>query len=150
MSKVKVLFVCTFRGARARIAEIMANQLASADIAFYSSGFESGTIGGLCQKVMQENGFNFPNTPLKTIFERRSDSEQFDVIITMCDEVTYESCAVLLASIAAMFTEGNRMIHWSVPDFSSLTGTESERKQKSEDIRDQIKSHVSSFLVDLS
>jgi hypothetical protein len=36
-----------------------------------------------------------------------------------------------------------------VPDFSTLTGTDIERKQQSEDIRDMIKTLVSNFLVDL-
>ena len=149
MSKVKILFFCTFRGGRARIAEVIANELVSTDIAFYASGFESGAIGGLCQKVMQEDGFNFPDTPLKTVFERSFDKERFDFVVAMCDPVTYENCSLLLESISNIFSDGHPLTHWSVPDFSTLTGTDIERKQQSEDIRDMIKTLVSNFLVDL-
>ncbi len=40
MDKVRVLFVCTFFGGRARIAELYARKMGLEHIDVYSSGFE--------------------------------------------------------------------------------------------------------------
>jgi protein-tyrosine-phosphatase len=150
MNRVKVLFVCTYYGGRAKIAERVASRLTDAEYDFFSSGFESGVLGGFCLEVMKGEDPNFPTSPLKTIFERYYDGERFDHVITLCDDVTFEHCALLLNSVSNLFSNTSQLVHWSIPDFLSLEGSDLDKKDGAEKIRDSIKDCVSSFLRELA
>lgn len=149
MEPIKVFFVCTYFGGRAKIAELEANRLTDEKYEFFSSGFESGTLGGLCLEVMKGEDANFPTAPLKTIFERYHDGERFDYVITLCDDLTFEHCSLLLDSITNLFSTTSQLVHWSISDFASVSGSELDKKKQAENIRDSIKESVSSFLDEL-
>jgi arsenate reductase len=149
MDRIKVLFVCTYFGGRAKIAEVQADSLTDEKYEVFSSGFESGTLGGLCLEVMKDEYPNFPTAPLKTIFDRYHNGEQFDYVITLCDDLTFEHCSMLLDSITHLFSTTSQLVHWSIPDFASLSGSEFDKKKQAENIRDSIKGCVSSFLDQL-
>jgi len=149
MTRSKVLFVCTFFGGRARIAELYAEQFCSGQIEVSSSGFESGPIRGLPLAVMEEAGFNFPTDPLVTVFERYAKSETYDYVITLCDEASAEQCPTFRDSVDMVYGKKAKMLPWSVPDFLALKGVPAEQLEGARDIRDLIKEKVIVLLSEL-
>lgn len=142
----KVLFVCTYQGARSRIAEEFIKQGAPGKIEVHSSCFESGKIGPLPIEVMREVGICLPTEAPKSVFDRYKEREIFDYVISLCQEDTMEQCPIFQTNIDALYAKKAKRINWSVSDFKSLSGSEEERKAGAREIRDQIKSEVVSFL----
>jgi arsenate reductase len=146
MERKKVLFVCSYQGARAIIAEEFVKQIAPGKIEAYSSCFDPGRITSLPIDVMGEVGITLPSESPRSVFDRHRDGETFDYIITLCFEATTELCPVFKTSVDAMYAKEAEMIYWSIPNFLSLRGTEEEKKDGARAIRDEIKSEVISFL----
>ena len=146
MDKVRVLFVCTFFGGRARIAELYARKMGLEHIDVYSSGFESGTLGGLPVQVMEEAGFEFSTVPLTTVFDRYASNETFDYVITLCHEASTEKCPVFRGSVDMIYGEQAQILGWSVLDFLALKGVPDEKLDGARKIRDRIKAEVYEFL----
>jgi arsenate reductase len=146
MAISKVLFVCTFFGGRARIAELYAKKFYSGKLEVFSSGFESGLIQGLPLAVMEEEGFNFPTDPLVTVFERYAKSETYDYVITLCNEASAEHCPMFRDSVDMVYGNRAKILPWSVPDFLALKGVPEEKLEGARDIRDLIKQKVATFL----
>ncbi|MDG1818229.1 MAG: hypothetical protein P8H31_00190 [Porticoccaceae bacterium] len=146
MDRVRILFVCTFFGGRARIAENYAQQMGLEHIEAYSSGFEAGTLGGLPVRVMEEAGFNFSTTPLTTVFERYANNESFDYVITLCHETSTEKCPVFRDSVDMVYGKQAQILDWSILDFLALKGFPDEKLEGARKIRDTIKSEVYEFL----
>ncbi len=146
MKKPRVLFVCTYRGARGMIAEEFAKKLAPGKIDAYSSSFEPGTIGNLPIAVMKEVGIDLPKEAAKPVFARYKDKETFDYVITLCHKTTTEQCPVFTTNVDVLYAKKAERLSWSIPDFSSLKGTEEEKKIEARKIRDQIKENLLAFL----
>lgn len=146
MEKKKVLFVCTYNGARSRIAEKFVKLSAAGKIEAYSSCFGSGKISPLPVEVMREIGVDLPTVAPKSVFERYKEGDVFDYVITLCHEATTEQCPIFKTNVDTLYGREAERISWSVPDFESLTGTEDETKAAARTIRDRIKSEVISFL----
>lgn len=149
MNKIRILFVCTFCGGRARIAELYTSQVGMAHIEVSSSGFEAGTIAGLPLLVMEEAGFNFPTAPLTTVFERYANSEPYDYVITLCDDASNEHCPMFLDSVDTVYGKDSQIINWSVTDFLALQGLPEEKLDGARKIRDLIKTKVIDLLPQL-
>ena len=147
MERKKVLFVCTYAGARSRIAEEFIKRSAPSKIEAHSSCFESGKIGPLPIEVMREVGIDLPTEAPKSVFEQYKERDVFDYVITLCYEATTEQCPIFKTSVDALYAKKAERISWSIPDFKSLSGTEEERKAGAREIRDKIKSEVISFLA---
>lgn len=149
MKRKKVLFVCTYNGARSRIAEEFIKRIASDKIDAYSSSFESGKIDSLPIEVMRELGIDFPTEAPKSVFERYKAKEVFDYVITLCYAASIEQCPIFRTSVDTLYAKEAQRISWSIPDFKSLSGTEETRKAGAREIRDQIKAEVISFLAQI-
>lgn len=147
MDKVRVLFVCTFFGGRARIAELYARKMGLEHIDVYSSGFESGTLGGLPVQVMEEAGFEFSTVPLTTVFDRYASNETFDYVITLCHEASTEKCPVFRDSVDMVYGKQAQILGWSILDFLVLNGSPDENLEDARKIRDTIKAEVYGFLA---
>lgn len=147
MERKRVLFVCTYHGARSRIAEEFIKRSAPGKIEAYSSCFESGEIGPLSIDVMREVGIDLPAEAPKSVFERHAERDVFDYVISLCHEDTTEQCPIFKTTIDAIYAKEAERISWSVPDLKSLSGTEEEKKYRARDIRDKIKLEVISFLA---
>jgi arsenate reductase len=143
----RVLFVCTFSGARSLIAEKFANQLAHGKIEAYSSSFESGKIGPLPIAVIKEIGIDLPADAPKSVWDRYMEKEAFDWVITVCDEISgMQQCPIFRENVDDLYAGNAKMLSWSVPPFSFLGGSDEERKAGARKIRDQIKREVLSLL----
>jgi arsenate reductase len=146
MERERVLFVCSYQGARARIAEEFIKQIAPGKIEAYSSCFDPGKITPLPIDVMREVGIDLSAKSPKSVFEQHKDGEVFDYVITLCYEATTELCTIFRKNIDTLYAKHAEMIHWSIPNFKSLMGTEEEKKAEARIIRDEIRSDVISFL----
>ena len=146
MERKKVLFVCTYHGARSRIAEEFVKRIAPGRIEAYSSCFDPFKISPLPIDVMREVGIDLPVESPKPIFYRYKERDVFDYVICLCHEVSTEQCPLFRRSIKALYARKSETLSWSIPDFKSLSGTEEERKAGGRVIRDKIKSEVISFL----
>jgi len=150
MERTKVLFVCTYHGARSRIAEEFVKQIAPERIEAYSSCFDPFRISPLPIDVMREVGIDLPAESPKPIFYRHKEREFFDYVICLCHEVATEQCSLFRRSIKALYARKAETLSWSIPDFKSLSGTEKEREAGGRVIRDKIKSEVILFLTQIS
>ncbi len=147
MERKKILFVCTYHGARARIAEEFVKLVAGEKIEAQSSCFESGKIGSLPIEVMREVNIELPKETPMSVFERHKKREVFDYVITLCHEATTEQCPIFRSNIDAIYAKKAERIAWSIPDFKSLIGTEEEKMAGARKIRDKIKAEAISFLA---
>jgi arsenate reductase len=147
MERKKVLFVCTYHGARSRIAEEFTKQIAPDSIKAYSSCFEPGKIGSLPIDVMKEVGIALSTEAPKSVFERYKDRDDFDYVISLCHEATTEQCPIFKTNVDGLYAKKAKRISWSILDFKSLRGTEEEKKAGAREIRDKIKSEVIEFFT---
>jgi arsenate reductase len=150
MERKKVLFVCTYHGARSRIAEEFTKQFAPGRIDAHSSCFDPFRIGPLPIEVMREAGIDLPADSPKPIFYRhREDGDIYDYVICLCHEVSTEQCPLFKKNIDVLYAKKAETISWSIPDFKTLSGTEEEKKANARIIRDMIKINVISFLAQI-
>jgi arsenate reductase len=147
MKRKRVLFVCTYHGARAQIAEDFIKLSAPGKIEARSSCFELGKIGPLPIDIMREVGIDLPKKAPTPVFELYKKREVFDYVISLCHEPTTEQCPIFKTNIDTMYAKEAERISWSIPDFKSLSGTEEEKKAGARKIRDKIRSKVISFLA---
>jgi protein-tyrosine-phosphatase len=147
MKTPRVLFVCTFHGARSRIAEEFVLRLAPGRIEAYSSSFESGRIGALPIEVMKEVGIDLPRETPKSVYDRYRDKEVFDYVVTLCHAASRELCPTFLNHVNVLYAKKAERLFWSVPDFASISGTDESRRVEARKIRDQIKAQVVDFLA---
>jgi len=142
MTKPRILFVCTFFGGRARIAELYAMQMAQEQV-------EAGRLGGLPLEVMSEENLSLSIDPLTTIFERYANNQVFDYVITLCNEASTEQCPVFRTSVDMVYGKDAEIRNWSVMDFITLQGLPVEKLEGAREIRDSIKDNVSEFLLEI-
>jgi arsenate reductase len=145
----RVLFVCTYHGARSQIAEAFINLIAQGKIKAHSSCFEQGKIGPLVIDVVREIGVDISSQGPKSVFERYIEGDSFDYVISLCHEASTEQCPTFKKSVDTLYSDEAERIIWSIPDFKSLSGTEEEKKVKAREIRDKIKSEVILFLAQM-
>lgn len=149
MDKYRVLFVCTYFGGRARIAELFTRQAGLQNVSAFSSGFESGAINGLPNIVMEEAGFEFSSDPLVTVFDRYANSETFDYVVTLCHDASAEQCPMFRDSVDMVYGNKSEMIAWSIPDFIALQGLPEEKLEGARNIRDMISVKVANLLSEI-
>ena len=145
----RVLFVCTYFGARSLIAEGFCRQLAPHKIAPFCSGFEAGKIGSKVIDLMNEVAIVPSTKPLKTVFERHRQKEVFDYVVTLCHEVSAEECPVFQNCVDTMYSREARRIQWSIEDFYSLEGEGEVWLKAAREIRDTIKTKVIQLIAQI-
>ena len=143
----RVLFLSTFSGERSLIAEKLTNQLAHGKIEAYSSGIESGKMGRLPIAVMKEIGIDLPTDAPKSVWDRYMEKEAFDWVITLCHEISgLQQCPIFRENVDDLYAANAKILSWSIPPFSSVSGSDEEKKAGARKIRDQIKHEVLTFL----
>ncbi len=138
--------MCASHGARGRIAEEFAKQIAPKKIDACSACFDPRKISSLPIDVMREVDFDLPAESPELIFNRHKKGDVFDYVISLCDEVSTDECPLFKRSIDLLYAKEAETFSWSIPDFKTLNGTEKEIKTSAREIRDKIKSEVILFL----
>jgi len=133
----KILFVCIHNSARSQMAEAFVNHLCDDRFAAFSAGIEPGKLNPVVVKAMQEIDIDISHKHTRSVDDCLQSGEQYDYIITVCDETAAERCPV--------FPGSGQRLHWGFPDPSALQGSEAEKLARTQDIRDQIKQKIESW-----
>jgi arsenate reductase len=137
-SPFRVLFLCTHNSARSQMAEGLLRHVARGSVEAHSAGTEATHVRPLAMKAMAELGIDIAGHESKTL--ERYLSEPFDAVITVCDDAN-ETCPV--------FPGARLRLHWSFPDPSGATGTESEQLAVYRTVRDAIRRRIVDELLPL-
>ncbi len=138
MKKQNVLFVCIHNSARSQMAEAFLNELGKERYQAQSAGIEPGKLNPYVVKVMAEIGYDISHNKTNSVQEFLDNSKQIDIVITVCDETSAESCPVFPGKV--------KRLHWSFADPSAISGTEEEKFSSIRKIRDLIKNRVIEWL----
>ncbi len=120
------------------MAEAFLNKLGEGRISAQSAGLTPGRLNPRVVAVMAEIGVDISKNRTKDVQEFIDRKEQFDYVVTVCDEASAEQCP--------NFPGKARRLHWAFEDPASLTGSEDERLARTRHIRDQIRLRVSEWL----
>lgn len=150
MKQLKILVVCTKMGARSSIAKAYLSHFGGPGLSVQSASFDEGRIPAVITEIMTEAGFEFTGQRPRSVFNYKENNEQYDYVLSICDESTNEICPVLYDSIEALFSESARIIKWDIPDISAVEGEPEEVKKKLRRIREKIAAKVRNFLAALN
>ena len=139
--KQRVLFICVHNSARSQMAEAFLNEICGDDFDAHSAGLEPGKLNPLAVKAMREIGIDISQQQTQFVSDVLKSGEQFDYVITVCDESSAERCPI--------FPGDAKRLHWSFPDPSALSGTHDERLARTRKIRDQIRARIEAWCAEV-
>lgn len=137
---IRILVICTGNAARSQVAEGLFRRLGEGEVDAHSGGTHpAGFVHPLAIEAMKERGIDISHLKSKSfsIYER----EEFDYVITVCDEAQQE---------CPRFTGAAKQLHWSTPDPSFLSGSEEQRKEAFRQTVDSLEARIKSFLEDIT
>lgn len=134
MNKTKILFVCIHNSARSQMAEAFINHFYGDNFIAESAGLEPGSLNPLVVQSMRKIGIDISNNQTKDVFSFIREGRKYDYVITVCDEASGQRCPVFPGAL--------KRINWSFDDPSSFTGTDVEKLEKINKIRDAIKMKI--------
>lgn len=131
MTKKIIYFLCTGNSCRSQMAEGFAKKYLSDRYVVYSAGMEAHGINPLAVKVMKEVGIDISSQTSDVI-----DKELFQnahMIITLCDDAK-ESCPTIPSHV--------KHVHWGFDDPAKAVGTEAEKREVFQRVRDEIEERM--------
>ncbi|WP_116870083.1 hypothetical protein [Vibrio splendidus] len=144
---IKVLFVCVKKGVRAAIAKAIVEQQSNGRIQATCSGFEPGETP---QAILDElsNLFDVPiQTESKTVFEHKKTNENFDYVITLCDQISNEQCNLFVECVNVVCSHIPNRLHWTIPNLgSALELSGNDRTMFVKEVVDQITLEASTLI----
>ena len=147
ITPINVLFVCVKKGVRAAIAKAIVEQQSNGMIQATCSGFETG---GTPQAILDElsNLLDVSiETESKTVFEYKRRNENFDYVITLCDQVSHEQCNVFVECVNVVCSHIPYKLHWAIPNLGvALELSGNDRTMFVKKIIDQITLEVAQLL----
>jgi arsenate reductase len=133
---VRVLFVCTGNSARSIFAESLLRRVGGDDFEVSSAGTEPRGVNPLTLEVLRDSEYPTEGLASKSVNEFLG--EQFDYVITVCDEAR-EACPV--------FPGSHESLHWGYDDPAEATGTEEERLAAFRNTFTQLGLRINEFVV---
>jgi len=102
------------------------------DFQAQSAGIEPGRLNPVAVEAMHEIGLDISGNCTKSVsgFLR----QQFDYVVTVCDETSAERCPALPGA--------TKRLHWGFPDPSSFGGSAAEKLARTREMRDAIRRRV--------
>jgi arsenate reductase len=134
--KRRVLFICTHNSARSQMAEGLLRHLGGERFEVFSAGTEATHVRPLAVQAMAEIGIDIRGQQSKTL--ERYLHQPFDEVITVCDTAA-EACPVFPGAVHRR--------HWSFPDPSKATGSESEQLAVYRGVRNAIQERIEQELL---
>jgi arsenate reductase len=114
---IKVLVLCTGNSCRSVMAEALINDLRRGRYQAWSAGSHpTGTVHPKSIETLKRHGID-PGQPRSKSWNELVD-QQFDLVMTVCDQAAGESCPLFLGTPTKM--------HWSTPDPAKATGSDAE------------------------
>lgn len=136
--KRKILFVCIHNSARSQMAEAFLKYHGKGLFEVESAGLEPGKLNPNVIEVMKRKGIDISGNPTKSVFDLFNQGKLYDVVVTVCDQASAESCPIFPGNV--------KRIAWSFSDPSSFTGSGEEILAQTAMVRDQIEQQVESFI----
>jgi len=136
MPPQRVLFLCTHNSARSQMAEGLLRSLGGDRFEAHSAGTQATRVRPLAIQAMAEVGIDISTQASKTL-----DSyvdQRFDHVITVCDDAN-ESCPI--------FPNTLHRLHWSLPDPSKATGSQTEQLAVYRNVRDDLRARIQEELL---
>jgi len=87
---------------------------------------------------MKEVDIDISNNKTRSVFDLHKDNKIFDYVITVCDDVSGERCPYFPGTVDR--------INWSFKDPSSLEGSDIEKLNMINKIRDEINYKVKEWV----
>ena len=113
----KVLVLCTGNSCRSVMAEALINELGKSRYNAVSAGSQpAGYVHPGTLKTLARHGIPVNEPRSKSWHE--FDEQEFDLVITVCDNAASESCPAYLRPVSKL--------HWSTPDPAAATGSEEQ------------------------
>jgi arsenate reductase len=134
---LRVLFLCTHNSARSQMAEAWLRYLGGDRFEVASAGTEATTVRPLAIVAMREVGIDIAEQTSKALDCYLG--QPWDAVITVCDQAN---------DVCPVFPGGQRRLHWSFPDPSRSTGSESERLASYREVREGLRVRVEAFLTE--
>lgn len=133
----KVLVLCTGNSCRSVMAEALINQLGAGHYSAVSAGsFPAGYVHPKSLETLARHNIDCIEPHSKSWDE--FTNQQFDFVITVCDEAANETCPVFFGDY--------EKLHWSTPDPAKAEGTEAAINSAFNEAFDLLKSRVETLL----
>ena len=130
---IKVLVLCTGNSCRSIMAEALINHLRGGRYQAWSAGSHpTGSVHPHSIETLKRHGID-PGQPRSKSWHEFAD-QQFDLVITVCDQAAGESCP--------LFPGRPTKMHWSTPDPSKATGSDAEIKAAFDEVFNRLKKRV--------
>jgi arsenate reductase len=120
------------------MSEAFLNSLAGDKFEAESAGLTPTEVNPVVIEVMKEVSIDISQKETNSVFDFLKQGRKYNYVITVCDESSSEQCPLFPGKI-------NRL-HWSFDDPASFSGTEEEVKDKTRQVRDQIRKKISKFI----
>lgn len=134
---MKILYICTHNRCRSILSEAITNHLSGGKLQAYSAGSQpAGEVHPLSLKFLAEK--DIPTTGLQSQSWDEFESEQPDIVVTVCDSAAAEVCPVWFGDTAK--------VHWGLKDPSKLQGSEEELRAAFFDVMNTIEQRVKKLL----
>ena len=132
----KVLILCTGNSCRSQMAEGLWNHYGRGKWQAFSAGSRpSHYVHHLAVQAMDNLGIDISSAQSKSATQFAND--RFDVVVTVCDNAR-GACPV--------FPGAAESVHWPFDNPAEATGTDTEKMQFFERIRDQIATQIKAYL----
>ncbi|MFQ5884189.1 MAG: arsenate reductase ArsC [Thermoplasmata archaeon] len=132
-----MLFLCTGNSARSQMSEAMLRLLAGDDYEVYSAGTHPGSeVNPFAINVLKQREADTSSLYTKSL--DRFEGEEFDLVVTVCDNAKRE-CPV--------FPGAKVTDHWALEDPAAFEGTYEEILIKFRETRDEIEHRIKDYLL---
>ena len=133
--KPKVLFFSTGDSTRSQMAEGFLNEFTGREVIGVSTAVKTPERNPLTDEVMKEVGVDISQQHAEELAQ--SLKEHFACVITVCDSARERF---------PVWPFTRNLLHWSLPDPSTATGSVEERKTMFRRVRDEIRQKVKELM----
>jgi arsenate reductase (thioredoxin) len=124
------------------MAEAWLNHFCGDKFEAESAGIEPGRLNPIVVQAMAEVGIDISKNATKSALDLFKAGRLYQHVIAVCDKEAAEKCPVFPGVVSRL--------HWSFPDPSSFSGSDSEKLARTREIRDLIRDQVQRWSTSLS
>jgi len=134
---MKILYICTHNRCRSILSEAITNYFSQGRLQAFSAGSQpAGQVHPLSLTFLKEKGFSIDG--LESQSWDTFESEQPDIVVTVCDSAASEACPIWFGDAIK--------VHWGLSDPSKLQGDEGQVRDAFFGVMDIIEQRVKKLL----
>lgn len=141
MKKIKVLFVCIHNSARSQMAEALLKHHGNKLFLVDSAGLKPGSLNSFAVKAMAKMDIDISQKSTNNVFSYLKNGRSYHYVITVCDQAQSDKCPI--------FPGNSFRLYWSFSDPSAISGSETEKLEKTIEIRNDIEIKIKEFIKDI-